>query len=56
MGSVGPFLPQNDSLGAPKWVKIVKITENITFIQLLLRIDLHVQNFGLHIDSIEVKS
>ena len=31
-----PLLPQNDSLAAPKWVKIIKMTEYITFIQLLL--------------------
>ena len=53
---LAPFNPQNESVGAPKWVKIVKITEYITFIQLLLQIDLHVEYVGLHIDSIEVKS
>ena len=35
-GQLLPLLPQNDSLAAPKWVKIIKMTEYITFIQLLL--------------------
>ena len=55
MGRFDPFLLQDDSLGAWKWVKVIKVIEYITFIQLPLWNDLHVQNFSLHVDSIEVK-